>query len=77
MREKAALPTSRQDIIFPSAESIREEIIFTATVVKMEKNELTCGIEARVGNRLIAVGNTGQKMLKKERLHQLFKKSTE
>jgi predicted thioesterase len=56
---------------------VGEQIIFTATVVKMEKNELICGIEARVGNRLIAVGNTGQKMLKKERLHQLFKKSTE
>ena len=56
---------------------VGEEIIFTATVVKMEKNELTCMIEARVGNRLIAVGSTGQKMLKKERLHQLFKKPTE
>ena len=56
---------------------VGEEIIFTATVVKMEKSELTCMIEARVGNRLIAVGSTGQKMLKKERLHQLFKKPTE
>ena len=28
---------------------VGEEIIFTATVVKMEKSELTCMIEARVG----------------------------
>ena len=51
---------------------VGEAIIFTATIVKMEKNELTCMIEARIGSRLIATGTTGQKMLKKERLKQLF-----
>lgn len=53
---------------------VGEEIIFTATMVKQEKNELTCQIEAMVGKRLIATGTTGQKMLKKDKLKQLFTK---
>lgn len=51
---------------------VGEEIKIVATVEKLEGNELICSIEARCGNRLIATGNTGQKMLKKDRLKQLF-----
>jgi predicted thioesterase len=51
---------------------VGEEILFTATVEKVEKNELICTIEANVGSRLIATGKTGQKMLKKEKLSALF-----
>jgi predicted thioesterase len=51
-----------------------EEVEITATVEKIEKNELVCTIEARVGERLIADGFTGQKVLKKERLKALFTK---
>jgi len=53
-----------------------EEIQFTATVVKIEKNELTCMIEAKTKDKLIATGTTGQKMLKKDRLKKLFTKPT-
>jgi fluoroacetyl-CoA thioesterase len=53
---------------------VGEEIIFTATVVKIVENELTCMIEARTGNRLIATGTTGQKMLKNEKLKKIFTK---
>lgn len=53
---------------------VGEEIIFTAQVVKIEKNELICSIEAKTAGRLIATGNTGQKMLKKDRLKQIFTK---
>jgi fluoroacetyl-CoA thioesterase len=53
---------------------VGEEVSFTATVDKVEKNELICTIEAKVGNRIIAVGKTGQKMLKKEKLMELFRK---
>lgn len=53
---------------------VGEEIIFTAQVVKIEKNELICSIEAKTADRLIAVGTTGQKMLKKDKLKQLFTK---
>lgn len=56
---------------------VGEEVIFTATVEKIEGNELICSIEARVVNRLIAIGKTGQKMLKKEKLKQLFSPPTQ
>lgn len=49
-----------------------EEILFTATVESLVKNELICRIEAKVGERTIATGKTGQKMLKKEKLKQVF-----
>ncbi|MBL7852055.1 MAG: hypothetical protein JNN04_14225 [Cyclobacteriaceae bacterium] len=52
-----------------------EEVIITATVDKIEGNELLCRIEARVGDRLIADGMTGQRMLKKDRLSTLLKKN--
>jgi len=51
---------------------IDEEILFTAEVEKIEKNELICAIEAKVGDRIIATGKTGQKMLKKAKLRELF-----
>jgi predicted thioesterase len=53
---------------------VGEEIIFIAQVVKIEKNELICSIEAKTAGRLIATGTTGQKMLKKDRLKQIFTK---
>jgi fluoroacetyl-CoA thioesterase len=56
---------------------VGEEIIFTATVVKIVENELTCMIEARTGNRLIATGTTGQKMLKNEKLKKIFTRPVE
>lgn len=49
-----------------------ETICFTATVESIVKNELICRIEATVGDRRIASGKTGQKMLKKEKLNQVF-----
>src|SRR4051812_35240047 len=51
---------------------VGEEIIFTATVEDAEGREFICSIEARVGNRIIAVGKTGQKMLKKSKLKEIF-----
>lgn len=54
---------------------VGEEVTITATVDKIQGNELLCRIEARTGDRLIADGMTGQRMLKKERLYNLLKKS--
>ena len=51
---------------------VGDEVLFTATAEKIDKNELICTIEAKVGNRIIAIGKTGQKMLKKEKLKELF-----
>jgi len=53
---------------------VGEEVIITATVAQLHGNELICDIEVRVGARLVALGKTGQRMLKKERLKQLFTK---
>lgn len=53
-----------------------EEIVVTATVIKIQGNELTCAIEARTGDRVIAVGTTGQKMLRKEKLKEIFTKKS-
>ena len=52
---------------------VGEEIIFTAIVEEINGPDLTCRIEARVGDRLIAIGTTGQKMLKKAQIDRLFR----
>lgn len=52
---------------------VGEELVITATVLKIEGNELICDIVVKVGDRLIAKGKTGQRMLKKERLNKLFR----
>jgi predicted thioesterase len=54
---------------------VDEEVTFTATVETIIKNELICTVEAKVGDRVIAVGKTGQKMLKRTKLNELFKSS--
>jgi|SRR5688572_33404396 len=51
---------------------VGEEIIFTATVEEINAMNLMCYIEASSGGRLIAKGRTGQKMIKKEKLKELF-----
>ena len=55
-----------------SAALLGSTVKFTATVHKIEGNTIICDFEAKVGDRLIANGQTGQKILKKERLESLF-----
>lgn len=45
---------------------------FTATITRLEGHEIVCDYEARVGERLIARGQQGQKILKKEKLEKIF-----
>lgn len=52
---------------------VGEEILFTGKIEQMNGHELICSYEARVGSRLIAVGKTGQKILKKEKIEKLFR----
>jgi fluoroacetyl-CoA thioesterase len=56
---------------------VGEAIIFTARIEQLTGNELICTYEARVGDRLIAIGKTGQKILKKEKLKKIFTASTD
>ena len=50
---------------------VGDEVQFTAVLEKVEKNDVLCEIEAKVGDRLIAKIETGQKILTTERLDYL------
>jgi fluoroacetyl-CoA thioesterase len=52
---------------------VGEEIIFTAWVDQLNGNELICFYEARIGDRLIALGKTGQKILKRDKIQEIFR----
>jgi fluoroacetyl-CoA thioesterase len=51
---------------------VGEEINLQGMVDEINDHELICSYEARVGERLVADGKTGQKIFKKEKLAQLF-----
>jgi len=52
---------------------VGSEVIFTGIYEELNGNHLTCSFEAKVKDRIIAKGTTGQKILKKEKLESLFK----
>ena len=49
-----------------------EEIIIQSRIESIEGHELICTFNAMVGDRSIATGKTGQKILKKGKLERLF-----
>jgi fluoroacetyl-CoA thioesterase len=51
---------------------VGEEINYSAEVHQINGHELICLYEARVGARIIATGKTGQKILKKDKINELF-----
>lgn len=52
---------------------IGQEVIFTATLMAVNKNEIVTNYVAHVDSRLIATGTQKQKILRKEKLETLFK----
>ncbi len=56
---------------------VGEVLEITATVEQLVKNELLCSIEVKVGERVVAVGRTGQKVLKRVALEKIFKRLEE
>lgn len=48
------------------------EVTFEAEVKSINGHEIICTYTAKVGERLIAGGEQGQKILKKEKLERLF-----
>lgn len=52
---------------------VGEEVVIVAQVESLKGNELLCSYEAYAGGRLVAKGTTGQKILKREKLKQLFR----
>lgn len=59
-------------IVHHSPALLGEKVQFIAKIIHLEKNSIICSYEARVDNRLIASGEQGQKILKKDRLEKLF-----
>ena len=51
---------------------IGEVVVFEATIDELYKNVVNCSFTAKVGERLVAKGRTGQKIITKEKLDQLF-----
>ena len=49
-----------------------ETVTIVATLKAVNDHEVICSYEARVGDRLVADGETGQKILKKEKLAKLL-----
>ncbi|MFD1186090.1 thioesterase family protein [Pontibacter rugosus] len=49
-----------------------EQVVITASLVKQDGHEVVCSYVARVGERLVADGETGQKILKKEKLAKIL-----
>lgn len=49
-----------------------DEIIFTGVFESLAGNELICAFEARVKDRLIASGRTGQKILTLDKIKSIF-----
>ena len=54
---------------------VGEEIYISARVHAINGHELICSYEASVDDRLIATGQTGQKIFKKEKIDKLFQRS--
>ncbi|MEM7107738.1 MAG: hypothetical protein AAF519_05885 [Bacteroidota bacterium] len=51
---------------------LNSTVDITASVQRFANHNLICTYQARVGNRLIAEGTTGQKLLKKSRIKEIF-----
>ena len=51
---------------------LNEVVNFEAKFSTIQKNEIVCSYTAKVGDRLVASGETGQKILKKEKIKMYF-----
>ncbi len=54
---------------------VGEEVVFTGVVERCDGHELICTFDVHVGHRVIASGQTGQKILKKDKIEKLFSRS--
>jgi predicted thioesterase len=51
---------------------VGERVSVMAVIKSLVKNELICTYEVKVGDRLVAYGETGQKILGREKLNELM-----
>ena len=59
-------------VIHHSPALIGEEVSFESQVIKIDGDEIICTYEAKIGERLIASGVQGQKILKKTKIEKIF-----
>lgn len=59
-------------IMHRSPALLGEELLVKASLDAVEGNSVSCTISVHVGDRLIAEGTTGQKIVNKDRLKQIF-----
>ena len=52
---------------------VGDTVIYEAEIDELYKNTINVKFTAKVGNRLVANGRTGQKILRKEKLETIFK----
>lgn len=62
------------NITHASPALVNHEVVFEAILEQINGNEVICCFTAKVGDRLVASGKTGQKILKKEKLERLLEK---
>jgi len=60
------------NISHKSPAMLGETVSITTTLIKLEGNTVDCGFEVYVGERLVAEGTQGQKILKKEKVARLI-----
>ena len=51
---------------------LESTVVFEATLLSAIGNSVICSFTAKVGERVVAFGETGQKILKKEKLNAIF-----
>lgn len=51
---------------------LNDTVEFTATIKILEGHKIDCSFQVKVGDRLIAEGEQGQKILKKEKVERLI-----
>jgi fluoroacetyl-CoA thioesterase len=56
---------------------VGETLRIVAVVEQLQENSLICTIQVQVGERLVATGKTGQKLLKRHSLDKIFKRLRE
>ena len=61
------------NVIHHAPARVGANVIVISTFHELRKNEIICNFEVYEGDRLLASGKTGQKIVKKEKLEKIMK----
>lgn len=59
-------------VVHQSPALLGQEVHFEAKLISLTKNEIICSYVAMVGDRIVATGEQGQKIIAKKKLNALF-----